>query len=419
MLPTAGAVESVIFGEGVAGAFADGCVWAQMGTIGVEPTLRIRDRLAGERPGVLFVDAPVSGSKGPAEQGNLLVLASGPAAAADRVGPVFAIVGRKTVWLGEAGRGSVMKLVVNAYMSVLIEGVAETMELADRFDVGHRQLAECIAGGPLDAPIVDAKLHKMDRGDYGAEFPLEWALKDVDLAIGAAGGQAPPLLAALSVQWHAAVAAGHGRQDISAARLALAGKLAPLPAIAACREAMTREESPVSGRDVESLVLRAALGGTQVAHGISHVRNLDTTAGWLGSIGFKQPRLQAVATAAVEVGAGAALIAGAGTPLAAAAVVGTMAVAARSAHLENGFFITAEGYEYVLNLSAASVALAAIGPGNLSVDRLLGLHDKLTPMQRAGLAAVLGLAGAGAQLAAFWERPKPKPVPAEESGEAA
>ena len=222
MLPTADAVESVIFDGGVAGAFADGCVWAQMGTIGVEATLRIRDRLAAQRPGVMFVDAPVSGSKGPAEQGQLLILASGPAAAADRVGPVFDILGRKTVWLGQAGQGSVVKLVVNAYMSILIEGVAETMELADRLGIGHQQLAEVIEGGPLDAPIADAKLHKMDRQDYAAEFPLEWALKDVDLAINAAGGEAPPLLAALSGQWHAAVAAGHGRQDISAARLALA-----------------------------------------------------------------------------------------------------------------------------------------------------------------------------------------------------
>jgi 3-hydroxyisobutyrate dehydrogenase len=222
MLPTADAVESVIFDDGVADAFADGCVWAQMGTIGVEATLRIRDRLAAQRPGVMFVDAPVSGSKGPAEQGQLLILASGPAAAADRVGPVFDILGRKTVWLGQAGQGSVVKLVVNAYMSILIEGVAETMELADRLGIGHQQLAEVIEGGPLDAPIADAKLHKMDRQDYAAEFPLEWALKDVDLAINAAGGEAPPLLAALSGQWHAAVAAGHGRQDISAARLALA-----------------------------------------------------------------------------------------------------------------------------------------------------------------------------------------------------
>jgi putative oxidoreductase len=176
----------------------------------------------------------------------------------------------------------------------------------------------------------------------------------------------------------------------------------------------------VSGRgDVASLVLRAAVGGTMLAHGIRHGQSLEGTAGWFGSIGFKQPRLQAAASAAVEVGSGVALIAGAGTPLAAAAVVGTMAVAARSVHLENGFFITAEGYEYVLNLSAASVALAAIGPGSLSVDRLLGLHDKLTPVQRAGLAVGIGLAAAATQLAVFWERPKPQPVPAEESAETA
>lgn len=222
MLPTADVVESVIFDGQVAEAFADGCVWAQMGTIGVEATLRIRDRLAARRPGVMFVDAPVSGSKGPAEQGQLLILASGPAAMADAVRPVFDVIGRKTVWLGEAGRGSQVKLVVNAYLSILIEGVAETMELADRLGIGHQQLAEVIEGGPLDAPLADAKFHKMDRGDFAAEFPLEWALKDVDLVIDAAGGQVLPLLAALSGQWHAAVAAGYGRQDISAARLALA-----------------------------------------------------------------------------------------------------------------------------------------------------------------------------------------------------
>ncbi len=221
MLPTADAVESVIFDGGVADAFADGIVWAQMGTIGVAETLRIRDRLAALRPIVMFVDAPVSGSKGPAQQGQLLILASGPAAAAEAVRPVFDVIGRKTVWLGEAGRGSQMKLVVNAYLSILIEGVAETMALADRLGIGHQQLAEVIEGGPLDAPLADAKFHKMDRGDFAAEFPLEWALKDVDLVINAAGGDTPPLLAALSRQWHAAVEAGHGREDISAARLAL------------------------------------------------------------------------------------------------------------------------------------------------------------------------------------------------------
>lgn len=223
MLPTVDVVSSVIFDGGVADDFAQGCVWAQMGTIGVEETIATRDRLAARRPDVVFVDAPVSGSKGPAEQGQLLILASGPATAADTVGSVFAAIGRKTVWLGEAGKGSQVKLVVNAYMSILIEGVAEALELADRLGIGHQQLEEVIAGGPLDAPIADAKLHKMDQGDFTTEFPLEWALKDVDLAISAGHGDDLPLLAALSRQWHLAVEAGHGRDDISAARVALGG----------------------------------------------------------------------------------------------------------------------------------------------------------------------------------------------------
>jgi 3-hydroxyisobutyrate dehydrogenase len=220
MLPTAEVVESVIFSAGVAEAFRQGAVWAQMGTIGVAATTEIAGRLTRLRPDVMFVDAPVSGSKAPAEAGELLILASGPPGAEPIVGQAFSAIGRKTVWLGEAGQGSRMKLVVNAYMSILIEGVAEALELASRLAIDDAKLAEVIEGGPLDAPIADAKLHKMERGDYAPEFPLEWALKDVDLAL-AAGGDPLPLLAALSRQWHAAVEAGHGREDVSAARRAL------------------------------------------------------------------------------------------------------------------------------------------------------------------------------------------------------
>jgi len=221
MLPTAEVVNSVMFAGGVVEALAEGAVWAQMGTIGVTETTGIASQLAQVRPDVLVVDAPVSGSRGPAEAGQLLILASGPPAAAAATGPVFSAIGRKTVWLGEAGQGSRMKLVVNAYMSILIEGVAEALELAARLGIDDTKLAEAIEGGPLDAPIADAKLHKMERGDFAPEFPLEWALKDVDLAITAAGDDELPLLAALSRQWRAAVDAGHGRDDVAAARLAL------------------------------------------------------------------------------------------------------------------------------------------------------------------------------------------------------
>jgi 3-hydroxyisobutyrate dehydrogenase len=223
MLPTADAVESVVFDGGVAAAFAGGAVWAQMGTIGAAATAQFSERLTQLRPDVLYVDAPVSGSKGPAEAGQLLILASGPAEAQAIARPAFAAIGRKTVWLGQAGQGSKMKIAVNAYMSVLIEGVAEALELAGRLGIDPFMLDDAIAGGPLDAPIADAKLHKMEVGDYAPEFPLQWALKDVDLALQAAGGASLPLLAALSRQWQSAVDAGHGRDDVSAARLALAG----------------------------------------------------------------------------------------------------------------------------------------------------------------------------------------------------
>ncbi|HEY2505140.1 MAG TPA: NAD(P)-dependent oxidoreductase [Streptosporangiaceae bacterium] len=222
MLPTADVVESVMFGDGVAEALAKDAAWAQMGTIGVGATEEIAGRLGRQRPDVQFVDAPVSGSKAPAETGQLLILASGPASAHDAVRPAFDAVGRKTVWLGPAGQGSRMKLVVNSYMSTLIQGMAEALELADRVGVDAAKLSEAIEGGPLDAPIADAKLNKMQTGDFAPEFPLEWALKDVDLALAAAGGQNGfPLLAAVSRLWHDAVDAGHGREDISAGYLAL------------------------------------------------------------------------------------------------------------------------------------------------------------------------------------------------------
>lgn len=160
-----------------------------------------------------------------------------------------------------------------------------------------------------------------------------------------------------------------------------------------------------AGGQVARLLLRAAVGGTMVAHGVKHGRSLEGTAGWFGSIGFRHPRTQALASAVVEIGSGAALVAGIGTPLAAGAVVGTMGVAAYSVHRPNGFFITAEGYEYVMNLAAAAVALAGLGAGCWSLDRALGWEGRPRAGRAASLAAGLGSGAAAAQLAAF-HRPR-------------
>jgi 3-hydroxyisobutyrate dehydrogenase len=222
-LPSGDAVNLVMFGPAMLEAFTPGCVWAQMGTIGVEATLDIARRLGQLRPDVRFVDAPVLGGRGAAERAQLLILASGPAVAAARAGPVFSVLGRRTVWLGDAGQGSKVKLVVNAYLSVMAESVAEAFELADRLGVSHAQLDEVIEGAPLGAPVAGAARTTMDRGAAAAGFPLEWAGRDVDFALGAGHGDPLPLLATLARQWQAAVDGGQGREDISAARLALGG----------------------------------------------------------------------------------------------------------------------------------------------------------------------------------------------------
>jgi 3-hydroxyisobutyrate dehydrogenase len=222
VLPTADVVRSAVMADADAvAAFDAGAVWAQMGTIGLDATTEIAADLGRKRPDALFVDAPVSGTKGPAESGQLLVLASGPAAAQPILESAFSAIGRATIWLGDAGQGSKMKLVINAYLATLIEGVAEAVELATRLGIDPARLDDVIKGGPLDAPLADAKLHKMQQQDYAPEFPLEWALKDVDLALAAADGTSLPALAALSRSWHAAVDAGHGREDVSAALLSL------------------------------------------------------------------------------------------------------------------------------------------------------------------------------------------------------
>lgn len=160
--------------------------------------------------------------------------------------------------------------------------------------------------------------------------------------------------------------------------------------------------------DVARGILRVAIGSTMIAHGVRHGRTLEGTAGWFGSIGFREPMLQAQVSAVVEIGSGAALLAGVATPLSASAVVGTMAVAGHTVHRPNGYFVVKEGWEYVAFLGAAAVALSALGPGRYSVDRALGLDDKGSGLARAALTAGLGLAGAAAQLKVFWTRPAAK-----------
>jgi 3-hydroxyisobutyrate dehydrogenase len=220
MLPTSDAVKEVMVVQRTLHFMRPGTVWAQMGTIGAEATQALRSEVASAYPDVVFVDAPVSGSREPARNGHLIILASGPAEAQPAIEPVFEALGRP-VWLGEAGAGSRMKLVLNTWLAFEIEAAAEVAALADRLGVAVGALRDLVTGGPLASATALAKLAKMESADFSSDFSLEWALKDLDLAQAAAGNGVIPVAEAIADRWRGLVAAGYGRLDISAARMGL------------------------------------------------------------------------------------------------------------------------------------------------------------------------------------------------------
>ncbi len=213
----AAAVNQVAFESGMLEAMRPQAVWAQMGTIGVTAAEELAIRVSKERPDVYFVDAPVSGTRQPAENGQLLILASGPEQARPVLEPVFAALGRETTWLGEAGAGSRLKLVMNSWLVFLVEGAAEIMALADALGVDHQQVLDFLSSGNLASPAAAAKFAKMGSGDDSPDFALQWALKDINLAI-EASGRRPPVLDAIRERWTALVGQGLGDRDMSAAR---------------------------------------------------------------------------------------------------------------------------------------------------------------------------------------------------------
>ena len=218
MLPDGPAVTSVAVDQGMLRAVRPRAIWSQMGTIGVRATHELAETVARQRPDVQFVDAPVSGTRGPAETGDLHILASGPEAAHKPLEPVFGAIGGRTMWVGEAGMGSSLKLVLNTWLAFLMEGIAESVALADTLDVDHAVLADALHGSPLEAPAAQAKLAKIEAGDETPDFALRWAAKDIDLALAESGTTTLPVAAAISRRWHELVNAGLGEADVSAAR---------------------------------------------------------------------------------------------------------------------------------------------------------------------------------------------------------
>jgi 3-hydroxyisobutyrate dehydrogenase len=215
MVTDADAVISIARDQGMLAALAPGAIWVQMSTIGVAGIDRVAAMVAAERPEVTLLDAPVSGSRGPAEQGQLTIFASGPEEARSRVAPLFDALGHRTIWVGAVGAGSRLKLVNNTLVAFAGEGVSTAAALAHRLGLETKTVIEALSGGPLVSPWQAAKLQRIADGEFSAQFALSLALKDARLALQAIDDDRYAVLACLADEWQQVVDRGLGDQDLT------------------------------------------------------------------------------------------------------------------------------------------------------------------------------------------------------------
>jgi 3-hydroxyisobutyrate dehydrogenase len=201
-------------------SLAAGTIWAQMSTVGVEGI----DRLAklGADLGLVLVDAPVLGTKKPAAEGKLVILASGPEQARPTLAPVFDAIGQRTMWVGQVGAGTRLKLVANGWVLTVLDGIAQSLKLAEALGIDPELFLEAVRGGAMDAPYVGLKGSAMLNRDFEPAFSLDGALKDAGLIEDAAraAGIDPSFVAVARQHLQRAQDAGHGAKDMAAIYLA-------------------------------------------------------------------------------------------------------------------------------------------------------------------------------------------------------
>jgi 3-hydroxyisobutyrate dehydrogenase len=225
MVTDADAVIAIARDEGVLAALAPGAVLVQMSTIGVAGIERVARLVAAERSDVILLDAPVSGSKDPAERGQLTIFASGPPEARPRVTPLFDALGRRTVWAGGVGTGTRLKLVANTWLALVAEAVSASLALARGLGLETHQVVDALEGNSLVSAWQEAKLHRIADDEFSAQFALSLALKDVRLAEEAAGGRLAAL-ACVADEWQQAVDQGLGHDDVTVVTRMLAAQWA-------------------------------------------------------------------------------------------------------------------------------------------------------------------------------------------------
>ncbi|AZC48490.1 MULTISPECIES: NAD(P)-dependent oxidoreductase [Pseudomonas] len=207
--------------QAAAPALSKGTLWLQLSTVGIEDTATLA-AFAAEH-GLVFYDTPVQGTRQPAEQGQLIILASGPAAARADVQPVFDAIGKRTLWVSEqVGASSRLKLALNSWVFALTHGIAESIAIAKGLGVDPALVVDVVKDGPLDSGYFRLKAAAILADDYSTSFSIANAVKDARLVVDAAlqaGVRVDAAQAGLS-RFERALEAGHGDKDMAASYLA-------------------------------------------------------------------------------------------------------------------------------------------------------------------------------------------------------
>jgi 3-hydroxyisobutyrate dehydrogenase-like beta-hydroxyacid dehydrogenase len=211
------ALEAVLEGEyGVLSALAAGDVLVDCTTAGSASARTVEARV-GVR-GATFIAAPLLGSRGPAERGELTVVAGGPAEAIERARPALSAFSARIITLPSAPQAALMKLVVNCLGASMITGFCEALTLARSGGLSLADAVDAIQSSGFKAPFFGNKGEQVVKSDYNPRFSLALAAKDARLtqeAAGAQGARLPVNAAAMSL-FNAAVASGRGEKDIAA-----------------------------------------------------------------------------------------------------------------------------------------------------------------------------------------------------------
>ncbi|WP_428559186.1 MAG: NAD(P)-dependent oxidoreductase [Solidesulfovibrio sp. DCME] len=223
MLTGPEACQAVLFGPGgAADSLAPGKVVVNMSTI--SPAYARQAAAEVRATGADYLDAPVSGSKKPAEDGTLVILAGGAEATIAAVEPVLLAMGKKVARCGEAGMGSTMKITVNVLLGAMAEGLAETVRLGEALGLARGALLDVILAGPMANDLYRLKDPMLRSDSYPAQFPAKHMAKDLRFAKEAAGaaGAVTPTLTVLSALYDKLVDTGLGDADFAAVIKALA-----------------------------------------------------------------------------------------------------------------------------------------------------------------------------------------------------